>query len=582
MQPETRHCQNCKQSFEIDGADVSFYEKLKVPSPTWCPQCRFQRRALFRNERKLFRNVDTDGNAIITLIPKESGLLVHEDTKWFGGDWDPYEYGQEFDRNRPFLAQLYELSRKVPYPRSNMINDIRSDYCANASNLKDCYLCFNSNGTEDSGYSNGLDASKFCYDCSHTKYAERCYESFWLTKCYDTHFSTQCDDCVSVWFSKNCRGCNDCFGCVNLAKKSYCFFNEQLTKEEYQKRIAELKLSTWEGSQRAKEEARKFWLQFPVKYFQGVNNHNATGEYVTHAKNIKKGYLIREGEDLSYVQYGQVPPVKDCMDTTITGSNTELQYETVTSGWNSVQLKYCWECWDGGLDFEYCMYSGRQASHLFGCVGVGVGEYAILNKKYSKEEFLKLKEEIKKHMDEMPYLDEQGREYKYGEFFPPHFSPFAYNDTIAAEHFPLSGDEILAYGGRYYEVPKTEYNTTIKASELPETADEATDSLFKETIACADCGRAYRIIPQELQFLQQNKLPLPHECVDCRHKKRISQRNKSKLYQRTCMCNTNTAYQNQGEHFHGINACPNTFETSYASDRPEIVYCGECYQQEVN
>ncbi len=27
--------------------------------------------------------------------------------------------------------------------------------------------------------------------------------------------------------------------------------------------------------------------------------------------------------------------------------------------------------------------------------------------------------------------------------------------------------------------------------------------------------------------------------------------------------------------------CQNEFETSYAPDRPEIVYCERCYQQEV-
>ena len=29
-------------------------------------------------------------------------------------------------------------------------------------------------------------------------------------------------------------------------------------------------------------------------------------------------------------------------------------------------------------------------------------------------------------------------------------------------------------------------------------------------------------------------------------------------------------------------ACENVFETSYNPDRPEIVYCEKCYQQEVN
>jgi len=41
------------------------------------------------------------------------------------------------------------------------------------------------------------------------------------------------------------------------------------------------------------------------------------------------------------------------------------------------------------------------------------------------------------------------------------------------------------------------------------------------------------------------------------------------------------AYQNQDKHSHGEDHCPNKFETTYAPDRPEIVYCEQCYQAEV-
>ncbi len=41
-------------------------------------------------------------------------------------------------------------------------------------------------------------------------------------------------------------------------------------------------------------------------------------------------------------------------------------------------------------------------------------------------------------------------------------------------------------------------------------------------------------------------------------------------------------YKNLAKHhLHGEKHCPNEFETSYAPDRPEIIYCEKCYQQEV-
>ena len=89
---------------------------------------------------------------------------------------------------------------------------INSDYCANASDLKNCYLVFNSNFTEDSMYGNSVDSSKDCVDNSNISESERCYETFWLNKCYQCYYSIMCVDSYNLWFSRDCLGCNDCFG----------------------------------------------------------------------------------------------------------------------------------------------------------------------------------------------------------------------------------------------------------------------------------------------------------------------------------------------------------------------------------
>ena len=70
-----------------------------------------------------------------------------------------------------------------------------------------------------------------------------------------------------------------------------------------------------------------------------------------------------------------------------------------------------------------------------------------------------------------------------------------------------------------------------------------------------------------------NNVPLPHFCPNCRHFNRLKQRNPMKLWHRNCMCQ-NTAHGHDG-------ICANEFETSYSPNRPEIIYCEKCYQQEV-
>ncbi|MEK7077177.1 MAG: hypothetical protein AAB967_03020 [Patescibacteria group bacterium] len=83
---ETKICQNCKASFEVDASDFAFYEKIKVPPPTFCPNCRMQRRMAWRNERILHkRKSDLSQEEIITYAQSVSPQIkiitrVHQDS----------------------------------------------------------------------------------------------------------------------------------------------------------------------------------------------------------------------------------------------------------------------------------------------------------------------------------------------------------------------------------------------------------------------------------------------------------------------------------------------------------------------
>lgn len=54
-----KNCKQCQNSFNIRNEDKAFYTKTGVPEPTFCPQCRVQRRLAWRNERKCSKCGDT-------------------------------------------------------------------------------------------------------------------------------------------------------------------------------------------------------------------------------------------------------------------------------------------------------------------------------------------------------------------------------------------------------------------------------------------------------------------------------------------------------------------------------------------
>jgi hypothetical protein len=322
---------------------------------------------------------------------------------------------------------------------------------------------------------------------------------------------------------------------------------------------------------------------------EGFNHAGSVGNYLTNTKNCLNCFDLLDGEDCRYVIYGN--EVKDTMDSYAVYPKTELCYEVVGAGAPTYNAKFSYLPWTGS-NLTYCINTLSGCHDCFGCNHINSAQYCILNKQYTKEEYKALVPRIIKHMDEMPFTDNQGRTYKYGEFFPMEFSPFAYNETIAQERFPLAKEEAIKRGYQWREPDARDYKITKKALELPETIKDAGDQILNEVIGCGHEGRcseqcttAFKIVPEEFNFYRRMNLPLPHLCPNCRHAERLKQRNPFKLWHRKCQCagvkSENGAYQNTAKHQHGEGKCPNEFETSYAPERKEIVYCEQCYQAEV-
>lgn len=77
MEAQIKSCQNCKKDFTIESEDFKFYEKIKVPAPTWCPDCRFMRRISFMNVYSLYkRTCDKCQLPIISMFHKDKKEFV--------------------------------------------------------------------------------------------------------------------------------------------------------------------------------------------------------------------------------------------------------------------------------------------------------------------------------------------------------------------------------------------------------------------------------------------------------------------------------------------------------------------------
>ena len=397
------------------------------------------------------------------------------------------------------------------------------------------------------------------------------YECLDTSRCLKYKYLKDCRNCLNSHFLEDCYDCQNCFGCVGLRNKSYYFFNQEITKEEYDKRINEFEW-TVKNIEKTKNKLKELVLQLPQKFYKGRSNVNSTGNYIYHLKNVRLAFNSHRLENVSYSQ--DVSTMNEGRDITEVAYN-ELDYEIegVGYGARNIAVSRSWNIYD-------CMYSFNcfSCDSCFGCVSLNKNKYCILNKQYSKEEYLVLKEKIIKHMQKTG---------EWGEFFPVDISLFSYNETVAQEYFPMNKEEVLGKGWRWYERDDRHYKVTLKSNNLPETIKETSDSVLEEIIDCVsheteddakkyfNCTTAFRVTKDELNFYRRMNLPIPHKCFMCRFQDRMRLRNPRKLWYRQCMCE-------KANHANHLDIrCPSEFETSYAPERPEVVYCEKCYQKEI-
>lgn len=566
MNLQTKTCQNCKNQFIIEDEDFSFYEKIKVPPPTFCPSCRLQRRLIWMKGIEFFkRKCDLCGELKLSMYHPDAPYTVYCDRCWWSDNWDARDYAMEYDPTRNFLEQWNELLHKTPILGLSVdpITSELSPYCNHTGHAKNCYLLFYTDYNEDCSYVFYAAKCKNVIDSAMAGISENCYDCHPIEECFKVFGSGGAYKCVDSAFLFDCQNCTDCFGSTNLHHKSNVFFNEQLSKDEYKQKLSEIDLGSYKNYQHWKQKAEQHFKKYPPRPVYDILSVDSTGSYCGSCKNCKECYSVANAEDSKFLMLIKLGGVKDCYDYTDWGEGAELLYECMTVGGQANAIKFTHESGFAILNVEYSKLSTGGTNH-FGCVSIKNQENCILNKQYSKEEFENLREKIKKDMDTNPYISAEGHEYKYGEFFPPEFSPHFYNDTFANRFFPLSKEQTVQKGLRWLESEQKEYAITLQAAELPDHIKDAMDEILKQVISCSTCSRGFKIIASELQFLRQYNLPLPRHCPFCRIWEKVD-----------------VWVQNMTLHDRACDKCKVSFRTHYTSERAPVIYCKSCYNKEV-
>ncbi len=544
----TQKCRVTGKSFVVTEWEQEFLKKFDLPIPTLSIAERHRMRLAQRNERRIYRDkCDLTGEDIISLYSEDKLYKVYSQEAWWGDGWDAKDYGRDFDFDRPFFEQFAELRRAVPRLSLMNTNGENSEYCNITTDNKNCYLVFGGDFNEDAVNSIYCFYCKDVSDLFWVQKSELTYDCVGCTNAYQLKYSQDSSGCSDSSFLFQCKNLKNCFGCVNLNGKEYHIFNKAYSPEEYEAKLKEFKLNTWSGVQHMKNEFEKFKKQFPFKFANIVNSENVTGDHIKNAKNCDNCFSVEgPAEDLKDV-YVAID-LKSSLSSASCGFKGELYYEMLGSiaGVRCALSNFIWHSNDVFYS-DMCVNS----NDLFGCSNLRRDKYCILNKQYSKEEYFALREKIVEHMKKTG---------EWGEPFPMEISPWAYNETVANDFFPLEKAKVLDNGLKWKDEELGQPGT---GPAIPDAIEDVTDEVLKQSLICEKTGRPYRITPAELKLCRQMEVPVPHFAPETRNEMRMAMRNPISTWDRNC------------------DKCGAEIKTSYSPERPETIYCEKCYLETV-
>lgn len=139
------------------------------------------------------------------------------------------------------LKRRLEIIKKFPQLHSEHLDNKNSEYCDYAYFLQNSYYCFDCAHDQDCGYLSACYECKDVWDSHYVVRGEQLLECIHSGDIYNCYEAKDCSRCFDSFFIEDCSDCRDCFACTKLDHKQYCIFNVQYTKEEYEKKVAEIR-----------------------------------------------------------------------------------------------------------------------------------------------------------------------------------------------------------------------------------------------------------------------------------------------------------------------------------------------------
>jgi hypothetical protein len=525
MPPIKKTCKISGREFEVSEQEQKLRTKFGDKLPDVHPYERMRELLSWRNISTLYSHkCDLCSKPTLTMYSPKNVFPKYCNECFFSDKWTPPE--QDINFNRSFFEQFKELRDKTPTAALSVnLPMVNSDYNNACGWLKNCYMCFDVGRIEDSYYvMHGIDG-KNMVDCTFVgDGAEILYGSVNIgSGSYQIMWSENVETSRESMFLYDCLDCDNCFMSSGLRHKQNVFRNEQLSKEEYEQKIATVDTGSHKVVQELRKEFKDLKSGHSRRFMDGIKSYDVTGNFIYESKDVEDSYFMFKTENCVNCNY-LLDGAKDCLDVCAFAYGLESSYMGVAYGSKGFNIKYSYIIPEGGTNIEYS-FQCRNSNDLFGCVSLRKKSYSILNKQYEQEEYKQLKEKLVSHMKESG---------EYGRFFPQDQCPFSYNETGAQMVMPLTKEQALEKGYTWYEKDIPVFPPEKIYDPPDHINDVKLDDVSGKVIMCIESGRPFKIVKPEFDFYKKYNIPLPRLHPDVRFVKRYPSKEMYDLQNRDC------------------------------------------------
>ncbi len=583
-------CKWCWDEFAIFKLQEKIEEKMKVNfKQDLCPDCMMRRFLMMRSETSLYKDKCYKCKKdIISMYAPEVEEIVYCNDCYNNSDFiikDDFVAKKETVEDD--FYKLWEKTPKKALISENNENSKYANYTWNSKNIYMSYLTYTN--SQNILYSYYSTSSSDCIDCHNIKNCEKCYECINTIYSFNCYYSYNLVNSSFIYFSINLESCQNCIFSSNLVNKKYYIYNKKYPKQEYEKILKSfknnLKSNIW--LRKLKQEYKKLEKKTVYKNLQKVNTQKSVWNFISNTKNTILAFYSNKVEDAVNVWWWTI---KDSVNF-IWWANIESSYNSCLVGFDSQRVIWSFNVfYSSFVNHSIWIYN---SSNILFSVWLRNKEYAILNRKYSKEDYKKYFKEI---------IDFLKQKWDFWKFFDAKFVKIPYNDSASMDFYPI--EKIVYQDGKEkiinkkwkwivkvfdkdsfiskaslnfwwkesidifwrnfekeVDIPKN--ISLIKASNLPDKIENLSfqKEILQSAIICEESKRPFRIMKYELEFYIKNNLPLPRLHPKIRHTNRTKKILPRKLYIINC------------------NKCKIKILSSYNKQSKKTIYCEKCYNK---